>query len=33
MSNDILYEVRNGAAWVTLNRPDALNAIDRKSVV
>jgi len=24
----VLYEVRNGIAWLTLNRPDALNAID-----
>src|SRR5690606_24607779 len=23
---DILYEVRNGAAWITINRPDRMNA-------
>ncbi len=29
MAEDILYEVRNGAAWVTLNRPDALNSMNQ----
>jgi hypothetical protein len=32
---DILYEVRNGAAWITINRPDKMNAFrgtaDRQS--
>ena len=23
---DILYEVRNGSAWITINRPDRMNA-------
>ncbi len=23
---DLLYEVRNGAAWITINRPDRMNA-------
>lgn len=27
MSDDILYRVDNGVAWVTLNRPDAGNAL------
>lgn len=27
-ANSILMDVRNGVAWVTLNRPDAGNAID-----
>lgn len=29
MSDHMLYEVRDGAAWVTLNRPDDLNAMDQ----
>ncbi|MEC9347559.1 MAG: enoyl-CoA hydratase/isomerase family protein [Pseudomonadota bacterium] len=29
MNQDLLYEVRNGAAWVTLNRPNALNAMNQ----
>ena len=24
--DDILYDVRNGAAWITINRPDKMNA-------
>ena len=23
---DILYEVRNGVAWITINRPDKMNS-------
>lgn len=23
---DILYDVRNGAAWITINRPEKMNA-------
>jgi 2-(1,2-epoxy-1,2-dihydrophenyl)acetyl-CoA isomerase len=26
----ILYDERNGVAWVTLNRPDVLHAFNRK---
>lgn len=29
MNDDILYEVRGGAAWVTLNRPNALNSMNK----
>jgi enoyl-CoA hydratase/carnithine racemase len=28
MSDEVLYEVRNGAAWVTINRPEARNALN-----
>ncbi len=28
-ADPLLFEVRDGVAWLTLNRPDALNAIDR----
>jgi len=27
MSNEVLYEVRDQVAWISLNRPEALNAI------
>ena len=27
MSSAVLSEIRNGAMWITLNRPDALNAL------
>ena len=23
---DLLYEIRNGVAWITINRPDKMNA-------
>lgn len=32
MSDHMLYEVRDGAAWVTLNRPDDLNAMDQQII-
>jgi enoyl-CoA hydratase len=28
----VLYEVRRGGAWITLHRPDKLNALDRATV-
>src|SRR6478735_3433603 len=28
MSDEVLYEVRDGAAWVTINRPEARNALN-----
>jgi enoyl-CoA hydratase len=29
---NVLYEVSDGNAWITINRPKALNALDRKTV-
>ena len=28
MSDEVLYEVRDGAAWITINRPEARNALN-----
>ena len=28
---DILYDVRNGAAWITINRPEKMNAFRGKT--
>jgi enoyl-CoA hydratase/carnithine racemase len=28
MSDSVLYEVRDGAAWITINRPEARNALN-----
>jgi enoyl-CoA hydratase len=32
MYQNLLYEVRQGVAFVTVNRPSALNALDRKTI-
>ncbi|MEV6982694.1 enoyl-CoA hydratase-related protein [Sphaerisporangium sp. NPDC051017] len=29
MSGEVLYEVRDGAAWIMINRPEARNALNR----
>jgi len=29
---NVLYEVREGCAWITINRPDKLNALDRATM-
>ena len=30
--DNVLYEANEGNAWITINRPDRLNALDRKTV-
>ena len=30
---DIVYEVKNGAAWITINRPDLYNAFRNQTVI
>jgi enoyl-CoA hydratase/carnithine racemase len=30
--DNVRYEVRGGAAWITIDRPDKLNALNRKTV-
>jgi 2-ketocyclohexanecarboxyl-CoA hydrolase len=32
VSGDVLYEVRDDVAWITLNRPDLLNAFDAEMI-
>ena len=29
MSDEIIYEVRDGIAWLTINRPEARNALNK----
>ncbi|WP_330256106.1 enoyl-CoA hydratase-related protein [Nocardia sp. NBC_00565] len=29
MTNEVLYEVRDGVAWLTINRPDARNSLNK----
>ena len=33
MADEVLYEVRDGVAYITLNRPERLNAFDRQMTV